>query len=287
MGLMNWVGIAAIAFLVTQPAVAQRRGVSVSPQQQRGVYGGQGPRGMYGGVSTGQMVGVINDPGFASRLGATVSGLPQTTTRIPVQRSTYGGFGGYYGGGTPGRGGGRGDHGRTNTVVVPWGVPVMYGGYGGGYDYNIVPQPAQTVVQPIVQPAPSVVINQYYTPEKGSDPEMRDYSDLPKPIRPPRTEVQGAEGRVTVVPPAERREQPEVVRESALQAATRPTITRLQFRDSGTVAEVIAYWRQGDQLHYISSDYEKQVVPLESLDRPATEQLNKEGNIEFRIEEIR
>jgi hypothetical protein len=238
------------------------------------------------------MVGVINDPGFAGRLGATVSGLPQTTTRIPVQRGSYGGYGGYIGGGRGGSsGGGRGGSGRTNTVIVPWGVPVMYGGgVGYGYDYSMAPAPTQTIVQPVVQPAPSVVINQYYTPETGSRAEMREYSDLPQPIRPPRMEVEESDGRVTVVPAPR---QPAAAAPSdptgraSLQAATTPTITLLRLKDTGSIAEVIAYWRQGESLHYITSDYQKVVLPLEALDRDATAQLNRDRNVEFRIEEIR
>lgn len=271
--MRRWVyfGLAAVLGI---PALAQ----------QRGIYGGQtGQRGMYGGRSTGQMVGTINDPGFAGRLGATVSGLPQTTTRIPVQRPGAWSNGGRYPGSwNPGRG-------RTNTVVIPYGVPVIYG--SGNEFYGDVPpqQPVQTIVQP-VQPPPSVIINQYYTADNTHSPEMKEYSNLPEPIRPPRTEVEQG-GRVRVNPPAGRpappRDAPDPsVQEARIRDANTPTITTLAFQD-GSVDSVIAYWQQGDQLHYVASDYAKKVVPIGTFDKARSEQLNRDRKVEFRLESVR
>ncbi len=263
-----WVGLVLV--LVPMAGIAQQRGAYANPMGsggQSGIYGGQtGQRGMYGGISTGQMVGTVNDPGFAGRLGATVSGLPQTTTRIPVQRPRSWG--------NPGHGG--------RTVVVPYGVPVLY---GSGYSY--AEQPVQTIVQP-VQPAPSVIINQYYTPE-SANPEMKEYANLPEPIRAPRTEVEQGSVRVTppsaLAPRTPAAARPQLTQE-AIEAANRPTITTLVFAD-GSKVPVIAYWRQGDSLHYVGADYSKVVVPLDSFDKAASERANAERGVEFRLDSVR
>lgn len=268
-----WVGLVLVLLSMAGLGMAQQRGAYANPMGsggQRGIYGGQtGQRGMYGGISTGQMVGTVNDPGFAGRLGATVSGLPQTTTRIPVQRP------GYWG--SPGRGG--------RTVVVPFGVPVMY---GSGYSY--AEQPVQTIVQP-VQPPPSVIINQYYTPETAN-PEMKEYGNLPTPIRAPRTEVEGGEERATVrvTPPSALTSRAGTGRselsQEAIEAANRPTITTLVFTD-GSKVPVIAYWRQGESLHYVGADYGKVVVEMAGFDKSASERVNAERGVAFRLDSVR
>jgi len=242
----------------------------------------QQQRGMYGGVSTGQMVGVINDPGFGSRLGATVSGLPQTTTRIPVGT-------GIYSGGSSGVHGSHGNRwnprGNARTVVVPYGIPV---GYYGGYDTTSSPTIVQA--QP-VQPAPSVIINQYYSPEVAN-PVMREYSGLPEPVRGPRTEVE--QGSVRVNPPSartqpERAPAPQLSEQAQaerVEAATKATVTLLSFTD-GTVVSAIAYWQQAGELHYVSANYGKHTVPIETLDKTASEAMNRARKVEFHLDAVR
>jgi hypothetical protein len=246
-------------------------------------YGQQ--RGMYGGISTGQIVGSINDPGFASRLGATVSGLPQTTTRIPVQRGIYSYPGGHVPGDRQGRGGWQMPRGGSRTLVVPFGGPVFFGGYGYsgyGYGYNYdVPPPQAFVQQPPTQPAPAVVINQYYSPEVVR-PQMKDYTDLPEPAE-PQTEKPKAQARV--YPPSAVAPQPAPSAPSR-EEAERATITLLAFEDSSVVA-ALGYWMEGETLHYVTKNFEKKTAPLKSLDRALSEQLNRERNVEFKLEGIR
>lgn len=249
---------------------------AVAGAQQRG------QRGMYGGISTGQMVGSISDPGFASRLGATVSGLPQTSGQaLGLSPGIYSNprYPGYPGGGGPRwhmpRGGNR-------TVVVPWGVPVVYGGfggyYGGGFGYDV--PTATTVVQP-VQPAPSVIINQYYTPESHS-PTMKEYKDLPEPAAAAPREDSGP---VKVYGPPARAEAPAP---KAVGAAEPPkaTVTLLAFNDSSVIA-ALGYWTQGETLYFITKDYTKKSAPVSSLDTALSQQLNQERNVEFKLESLR
>lgn len=238
-------------------------------------------RGMYGGISTGRIVGSVTDPGFAGRLGATVSGLPQTSGSAINSPPIYGrpGVGGHVGGG----GGIRG--GRPRTAVVPFGVPVYYGGYGAGYGagayYDGVPAtpPGQTIVQQ-VQPSPSVIINQYYTPETVR-PQMKDYSDLPEANK-----QQDSDSPVKVYPPPSRTKPAEPAQAAKPPEDPKATITLLAFNDSSVMA-AIGYWTQGDTLHYVTSNFAKKTAPVGTLDKTLSEQLNRERNVEFKLENLR
>lgn len=215
-------------------------------------------RGMYGGISTGQMVGTVNDPGFASRLGATVSGLPQTSTRIPVNGGLYGGGGG--GNWHQPRGGNR-------TVVVPYGIPV-------GYPVPVYEAPQQQ------QQAPTVVINQYFSNDSNRPHTKEDYGEVVRHDDHGRTQARSTPPPAPAPSPAPRRT-PEQIAE-----AERATVTMLAFNDSSVVS-AIAYWTQEDTLHFVTKHYEKKTTALDTLDRTLTDQLNKERNVEFRLESIR
>lgn len=173
-------------------------------------------------------VGVISDPSFASRLGATVSGYP------------------------PYRGGG-GRNGR-GVVYVPYGYPVY--GYQGGYE-----QPPQnvTVVYPPA-PSPQVVINQNFVPE-NIRPVVREYATSADGIRVYETERR---------PPAETPESEE--NKSFLIA----------FKDH-TIYSAIAYWVDGDTLHYVAAHNTHNQVSLDLVDRELSERLNRERSVSFRL----
>ncbi len=223
-------------------------------------------RGMYGGVSTGQMVGSINSTGFASGLGATVSSLPQTGRTIPMGPGVYS---------HPVRSGGNNWSPRgARTMAVPWGLPITTGYYPTVPEYVPVPVPTQQV-----QPAPSVIINQYYSPEVVR-PQIKEYEDLPA-ARAPRTEAHGAEVRVHPPAAAPKATSPETASDSS-----KPTITLLAFKDSSVVA-AIAYWEQAEQLHFVTSSFSKRIVPATTLDKALSEQLNRERKVEFKIEAMR
>lgn len=227
-------------------------------------------RGMYGGVSTGKIVGSFDSTGFAAGLGATVSSLPQTNRVIPLRRP------GIYA--SPGRGprGGYGGGGHGRAVVVPYGIPYGFvgSGYGVGYPGYDAAVPAQGMAEPVAQ-SPAVIINQYYSPEVVR-PQIKEYTDLPEPVKPKDEEPKQ---QATVYP---RGTQEEVSPERVV-SATRPTLTLLAFRDS-TVVAVIAYWVEGQDLHYVTKSYAKKVVPLETLDKGVSLQLNSERGVAFSLE---
>ena len=218
-------------------------------------------RGMYGGVSTGQMVGSINSTGFASGLGATVSSLPQTGRVIPMGPGVYS---------NPVRSQGHNWSPRgARTVAIPWGLPITTGYYPTMPEYVPVP------VQQPVQPAPSVIINQYYSPEQVR-PQMREYEDLPE-ARTPAPAPRSAPKPAAQPAPA--------AAEQAVDSS-KPTITLLAFKDS-TVVAAIAYWEQADEIHFVTNNFSKRIVPVSALDKALSEQLNKERKVEFKLESMR
>src|SRR5262249_35516434 len=158
-------------------------------------------------------------------LGATVSGLPQTGRQIPIQGRGIIGSPIHHGGG-----GGVARGGHARTIVVPYGYPVYYGcGYDGFADYY---RGGQQMTRP-VESSPSIIINQYFTPALVR-PQMRDYPDLPEPVKPPQEPQSSLREN--------RREEKKVDPQEAAQAHT-ATITLLAFSDSSVVA-VIAYWQE-------------------------------------------
>jgi hypothetical protein len=136
---------------------------------------------------------------FPSNLGRTVAGVPYT--------------------GVPDGYGGRG--GRNRTMVIPYVGPVFGGGVIGpgfmptGYiDPYLAQQPNVTVVTP-QQPAPTVIINNYYS---GQGPES--------------TTVATADGdrnglRVYEATPSRRSERAAEPAPSCVRAYVRRTFTRL------------------------------------------------------------
>lgn len=193
-------------------------------------------------------------PSFPSALGATVRGNPPYTGVRP--------------GGNPG--GGVGYPGRPRTVVVPYAVPVYY---GGGYgDYYQQQQPNVTVVMP-QQPAPSVVINQTFhngelasteVPERGG---LRVYEAPKSPNAP--SEKPKAEAA-----PAPKR---------TYARDEKANIYLIALKDS-TVKEAIGYWMEGTATFaYVTPEATINRVNLDLVDREASVQLNAQRNLEFEL----
>ncbi len=190
------------------------------------------------------------------------------------------------GGGQPGGarivgggiGNGRIGGGRRNfggAVYIPYPV---YGGYGMGYgfdgfyasDYpgagnNQGPEYAEPYS---AQPAPpTVIINQNFQTDSVR-PQLRDYSNVPLP-------QPGAVGPSTTGAPAATPTQ------GAL-ADDQPTIFLIAMQDR-SIRPVIAYWVQGDTLHYVSLEGVLDHVSLALVDRDFSKQLNAERNVPFAL----
>jgi hypothetical protein len=142
-----------------------------------------------------------------------------------------------------------------------YGYPVYVGGYGG-YDpsaYGAAQAPAQqqqpnvTVIYP-PQPAP-VIINQFGpqdAPERAT-PQMNVY-------------------------------QPEPAAPAAVESAPADTAPHylIAFKDH-TIYSAVAYWVDGDTLHYFTSGNTHNQASVALVDRALTERLNKESGNEIKL----
>ncbi len=189
-------------------------------------------------------------PGHAQNLGATVRGV------------------------YPGQPGGRQHHGGSPAIAVPY--PVLVGGYGFGYG-GYAPQVPQQQMPNITvvntpQAAPSVIINQNYTPDRAQ-PSMREYPEggggaelgvyqAPVPTHP--------------VPPAKPAPAVTSVEDDS------PTIYLIALND-GTVYPAYAYWLEADTLHYITTKHSHNKTSLALVDEPLSLQLNRERRVAFKL----
>jgi hypothetical protein len=148
--------------------------------------------------------------------------------------------------------------GRTGTVVA-YGYPVYVGGYAD-YTYPVEPaqqpQPNVTVVYP-PQPAP-VIIN-YFGSDNGQDTTATTGATDTTPAT--------AAARQPVEEPASTRE---------------PSHYLIAFKDH-TIYSAVAYWVDGDTLHYFTSGNTHNQVSLSLIDRDLTQRLNKESGLEVEL----
>ena len=218
--------------------------------------------------------------------------------RPPAPRPSGGGIsgGGINGGGRfgGGFGNGRAGGGRRNFGGGAGYVPYpLYGGYGMGYGfegfygsgYPSVHNPAPGTYDPIfggynpgpqyAQPdsagpsfaeqapaPPAVIINQNFQTDSVR-PQFRDYSNVPLP-----------QSGAAAAPPAS-------PAPGAL-ADDQPTIFLIAMQDH-TIRPVIAYWVQGDVLHYVSVEGVLDQVSIALVDRDFSKQLNAERNVPFAL----
>lgn len=157
------------------------------------------------------------------------------------------------------RGGGGGGRGR-NTTYVPYAYPVYY----GGYDYSQNQQPNVVVVYPQQQPPqPPVVINQSFS----TPPAQPSVQDIPRDLPDP------AAVRSYDAP--------------ARNTADNPTPDTgsyylIAFKDH-SIYSAVAYWVDGETLHYFTSGNTHNQVSLALVDTPLTERLNRERRIDVKL----
>lgn len=150
---------------------------------------------------------------------------------------------------------GRFNRGNSNVIYVPYGYPI-YGGdfYGGG-------QPQVVVVYP-QQQAP-VAINQQFA----------------GPAQPVFEEAPPAEASV---PDISVYQAPTRTAEEMAAAAPTAPYYLIAFKDH-SIYSAVAYWIDGDTLHYFTSGNNHNQVSLDLVDRELTERLNSERNITIRL----
>lgn len=149
----------------------------------------------------------------------------------------------------PGSQGARGGgHFNNATPAIAYPYPVYVGSYGSGYD-TPPPQPQQGNVTVVYPPQPSPVIINQYGPGSAPPAETANPVDI-----------------YPSGPPAAESETPE------------PTHYLIAFKDH-TVYSAVAYWVQGDTLHYFTSGNVHNQVSLSLVDRDLTERLNRESGV--------
>jgi hypothetical protein len=222
---------------------------------------------------------------FAQHGGGGFGSVLSPGTGVPVRPTNPTGFGSVLSPGTgvppgsiPGRrgfgGAGRGffsppqighpSHGRT--VIVPY--PVFYGNGYYGYDpsndyaqpapgYDADPNYAGGYGAAPAQP-PVVILNQNYRPDQAN-PVIRDYTNTPLPE--PTMKVYDA-------PPSGN--------------ADTPVIYMIAMKDH-TIFPAVAYWVQGDTLHYVTTEGSHNRASLDLVDREFSKQLNDERHVEFKL----
>ena len=170
----------------------------------------------------------------------------------PLPSTTFGGAARL---GTIAPSGGRRSHGGSSVVYVPYGVGVpMYSEPSG---------PPVQMYYPQQQAAPPVVINQYFVPESAARPVIREYTT-------------DANGGIRVYGPDQ-----SVAVESAAPASENPTYL-IAFKDH-TIYGAVAYWLEGNTLHYVTNQNTHNQVSLDLVDRELSDRLNRERNVEFRL----
>jgi hypothetical protein len=50
-----------------------------------------------------------------------------------------------------------------------------------------------------------------------------------------------------------------------------------------SIRAAVAYWVQGNVLHFVTTDHETKQVPLDSVDRDLSRQLNAERRVQFSL----
>lgn len=155
-----------------------------------------------------------------------------------------GGRGGYYGSFRYGRPY-YGGFGFGFGLYSPWYYGGYYGSYYDPYYYNPYYYP-----QTYIDPAPPVTVyqNPNYVPDPPVRPMIRDYPENAPPAR----------------------------------ANGEPTVYLIAFQD-GSIQAALAYWVDGNTLHYVSTRREQREAPLESVDRALSQRLNRERRLELHL----
>ncbi len=126
-----------------------------------------------------------------------------------------------------------------------WGWPGYgYSSYFPAYSEYTAPAPATYLGDPYrSENMGPVIVNNLYEPERSRPPDVRIYPDW---------------------------------------QSTEPTLYLIARTDDSVIA-AIAYWVEGDTLHYVDRRHEQKQIRLDQVDRALSEQLNRERRVDFRL----
>jgi hypothetical protein len=241
--------IALCCSLAACMGVAQRRG---------GGGGGFTSGGFHGG-------GTVSRGGYGGGMGGGVS------------RGGFGGgvYRGGYGGIYRGNGGFYGGYYRPYYGYGAFGFGLGFGlGYGYGYSpwysdygyssyypaYTSYPAYQAGYSNPAYQPSPNVTV--VYPPQASAPASNPVYG----------------ERSVT----REYDQYGQEINRPAAPANAAPAVYLIAFRDH-TIHAAAAYWADRGTLHYVTLDHEEKLVPLNTVDRDLSAQLNRERRVAFSL----
>jgi hypothetical protein len=141
--------------------------------------------------------------------------------------------------------------GRTGTVIV-YGYPL----YVGGYVDNTYP------AEPAPQQQPDITVNDSSQPVQSV---IQDFG--PDDAQDPTTPTAAADDLQPMVEP---------------DSTAEPSHYLIAFKDH-TIYSAVAYWVDGDTLHYFTSANTHNQVSLSLIDRDLTERLNKESGLDVKL----
>ena len=239
----------ALALLGSATLVAQIRGGFINPTPT--VTGSFGNVVFPGG--TGNMPGITRTFG-----NATFPGGGGPHFNVPLAPHDPSRFAGTFNNFNRGERGAR----RSSVYAFPYVVPVYYGGYGfSGYPDNSYGYgyPDQGVVPP-QQQAPNVVVI---------------YANGPQ---------QPAGNAALYQPSSPQASAPEAAPEdSNAQVSNAPAMNYLIAFKDHTIYSAVAYWVEGDTLHYFTSGSTHNQVSLSLVDKDLTERLNREAGVAMQL----
>lgn len=140
-----------------------------------------------------------------------------------------------------------GGPGRGGVIAVPFAFPVAVSGGGYGYGSGNAPQ------------TPSVVINQNFAGD-APRPVVRDYEELPEPVR-----------RAPAAVPA-----------PLVTTPVAESLYEIVFRD-GTSQLAAGYAVSGDTLIFVTDRGRKTTVTLDQIDVARSEAVNRARGLEFQL----
>jgi hypothetical protein len=173
------------------------------------------------------------------------------------------GFGNGFRDGKNGFGKGNGFN-NGNVIAYPVPYPVYGGGYGGGYDQPVVQQ------EPAQQP-PNVIVVMPSGQGYAGYPAQGMYPGYP-PAGGPGPQVGPAQSQITEVPSAD--QQP--------AANTTATHYLIALKDH-SVYSAVAYFVDGQTLHYFTTGNAHSQVPISQVDRELTHRLNEDSGLEVKL----
>jgi hypothetical protein len=220
--------------------------------------GGLGMSGVVRSGGTAIRPGINAPPSAPGFTGATAPGVWAGTGRVPVAGS----FNSFNSFNFNRNFGGRAFGPRSSGAVVY--VPYAVGGYtyyGPQEDYA-----APMVYPNQPPPTPTVIINQNFVPQTAN-PMVSEY-------------MTDEHGGIHLYQPGS----PTVAQEGQPQQNAEPDNPTflIAFKDH-TIYAAVAYWVEGETLHYVTSGNRHNQVSLDLIDRELSDRLNSDRRVDFRL----